>query len=355
MVAEELQWGTADYTRFEDGAPFDYVIGSDIVYPHETGSSEAFPALLRTLCDAARLNRAGKKDAAVALIHHAKRGGSGEFSFFEETVPPYFHIDCIGAMATRGAAQAAAGETRPTVGVTAPGSGSLDGGDERCTCICGFKWTDSIRVVIVPEAFEPFPRESVLAEGSGGESEGGADIKGADIKGADIKGGDIKGGRPSIDAALQESVAAKGAPSSIVQRLLLKFKSHAGLGDAEMLPQHAGGTTVPAPATGSEEKDVGRGDAHSRYGGEVVAAAAAVAESKQLTEEEMEVLGMPDFSSASEDDDDDEIAGDSMPSILAPPAVNGGTKGQERGATNPLAMFDALEGLHSVYTLMLKQ
>lgn len=336
MVAEELQWGTADYTQFEDGAPFDYVIGSDIVYPHETGSSEAFPALLRTLCDAVRLNRAGKKDAAVALIHHAKRGGSGEFSFFEKTVPPYFHIDCIGAMATRGAAQAAAGETRPTVGVTAPGSESLGGGDERCTC--GFKWKDSIRVVIVPEAFEPFPRESVRAEGSSGESEGGADIK---------------SGCPSIDAALQESVAAKGAPSSIVQRLLLKFKAHAGLGDAEMLPQHTGGTTVPAPATGSEEKDVGRGDEHSRYGGKAAAAAAAVAESKQLTNEEMEVLGMPDFSSASEDDD--ETASASIPSILAPPAGNGGTEGQKWGATNPLAMFDALEGLHSVYTLMLKQ
>jgi hypothetical protein len=46
--------------------PYDYVVGADIVYPHEQGSKEAHAALMQSLRDMV-------KGETVALIHHSER------------------------------------------------------------------------------------------------------------------------------------------------------------------------------------------------------------------------------------------------------------------------------------------
>jgi len=172
MVAEELEWGTTDHCKVNpDGTAFDYVIGADIVYPHEIGAKAAFSALIQTLRDFT------KTRVTTAIIQHAKRDDCGR-SFFKEAAPKHFLVDCIGAMAM-------------------PEHGT--GGKEANAGAVQFEWENCIKVVNLPESFDPFPA-SAEAESDNAE----------------------------FEQTGHESAAEFESHSSMLQRLTLTFDSYDG-------------------------------------------------------------------------------------------------------------------------------
>ena len=91
MKVRELDWTSFDRTDLEPDLPFHYVIGADIVYPHEHE-----PVLgplantLRTL-----LEHPSPSHTTRALIEHCNRASLGEQEFFHALAPKFFKVASI--------------------------------------------------------------------------------------------------------------------------------------------------------------------------------------------------------------------------------------------------------------------
>jgi len=62
--------------------PYDYVIGADIIYPHEHDADEAMAGLVATM-------KGLISGDTIGLIHHTSRGSDGERSFFFDLSPKF--------------------------------------------------------------------------------------------------------------------------------------------------------------------------------------------------------------------------------------------------------------------------
>jgi len=139
VVPRVLDWGATDLSSF---GTFDYVIGADIVYPHEKNSKEANEGLMKTLNELVRGN-------TVGIIHHPMRGGDGELEFFE-SLPNDFEASFV--------------HKPPEGGSDTPKPAYIpDLATVRSTCDCQLSFAGKVQALKANravEAVQPIPEET---------------------------------------------------------------------------------------------------------------------------------------------------------------------------------------------------